>query len=130
MLGASAQAATVTVERGEVLVSRGKGFVLVTKPTEVVSGDQIMARPKGSGRIAFEDGCIATVVPGVVFTVASASPCQRSGSHIETGGSLKDGPTPEQRLVDDRRDVLPFLAVLGVAAGFVLLPTKDRAASP
>jgi hypothetical protein len=129
IVASAAQAATVTPERGEVLLNRGKGFVPVLQPTEAAPGDRIMARPRGAGRVAFADGCIVTVVPGAILTVAAKSPCERSGSHVETGGSLKDGPF-EQPAADGRRDALPVVVVFGVAAGFVLAPTTDRAASP
>jgi hypothetical protein len=125
-----AQAATVTPERGEVLLNRGKGFAPVLEPAQAAPGDQVMAGPSSAGRVAFEDGCIVTVRPGAILTIASTSPCERSsGSHVETGGSLKDGPF-EQPAADGRREALPFVAAFGVAAGFVLAPTRDRAASP
>jgi hypothetical protein len=130
IVSSSAQAATVTVERGEVLINRGKGFTSVSQPTEAAPGDQVMAKPRGSGRIAFADGCTVTVAPGTVLTIAPKSPCERTGSHSETGGSLKDAPLHEEPAAAANRDDLLFLAVVGVAAGFVLLPTKDKAASP
>jgi hypothetical protein len=130
LFGASVEAATVSPEHGEVLVSRGDGYKLATLPTEVGVGGQVMVRPASSGRVVFADGCVVKLVPGIVLTVTAQSPCERVARHIETGGSLKDDALPEQSVSNDRHDVLPFLAVVGVAAGFVLAPTRDRAASP
>jgi hypothetical protein len=131
LFGSSAvEAASVSPEHGEVLVNRGDGYELTTRPTEVGVGGQVMVRPDSRGRVAFADGCLVKVVPGIVFTITAKSPCQHVARHIETGNSLKDGPMPEQSPANDRRDAFPFLAVVGVAAGFVLLPTTDRAASP
>lgn len=126
IFGTSVLAATVASEQGEVFVNRGSGYKPVTQPTQVAAGDQVMVKPKGSGRVVFPDGCTVNVSPGVVFTIAAKSPCQRSGRHIETVGS----PMPEQQVPDDGGDVLPFLGVVAVPVGFVLLPNKDRAASP
>jgi hypothetical protein len=128
-LSTSAQAATVTAERGDVLVNRGKGFVAVRQAIEVAPGDQVMARPKGIGRVSFADGCSLDVQPGRVFTVSEQSPCERRGSHIETGGSIKDGPVEEVR---ERRSLVPII-VGGAAVGVgILLLThdKDKGASP
>jgi hypothetical protein len=85
-----------------------------------------MVKPNGSGRIVFPDGYVITVGPGVV-SIAMKSPCERTGRLIETGGSLKDGPAP---IAEEHRDVLPFMAVVGVAAGFILAPHKESPASP
>jgi len=126
VFGTSALAATVTSEQGEVLVNRGSGYKPVTRPTQVTAGNQVMVRPKGRGRVVFPDGCTVNVSPGVVFTIAAKSPCQPSGSHIETVGSPVQGP----KVQNDGGDVLPFLAVVGVPVGMMLLPAKDKAASP
>jgi len=122
----SAVAATITPERGEVLVNRGSGYKLVTQPTQVAAGDQVMVKPKGSGRVVFPDGCSVLVAPGAVLTIAATSPCVRAGSHVETAASLPPNKDPQQT----GNDALPFLTVAGVAAGMTLLPQKDKAASP
>ena len=87
LIATGAVAATVTTEQGEVLVNRGTGFKPAAQPMEVSAGDQVMAKPEGRGNVVYPDGCIVNVVPGVVFTIADKSPCQRRGSHIETAAS-------------------------------------------
>jgi hypothetical protein len=122
----SALAATVASERGEVLVNRGSGYKLVTQPTPVAVGDQVMVKPKSSGRVTFPDGCTMMVAPGAIFTISAKSPCERAGGHIETVGSLPPKKDPQE----SGNDVVPFLTVVGVPVGMMLLPQKDKAASP
>ena len=117
-------AATVTPERGEVLLNRGEGYRLVKEATEVVAGNQLIANPHGKGQVVFADGCVLKVEPGVVVTIPDQSPCTRQGQQVETGGSLKDDPIPEQR--DDRRYLLKGLIIGGVVGGAILLFDKDK----
>lgn len=96
MIGAPALAATVISEKGEVLVNRGPGYQLVTRPTEVLPGDKVVANPGSTGWVVFPDGCTVNVEPGIVFSIARQSPCKSGGGHGETG-SLKDDPKPVWR---------------------------------
>jgi len=123
----SASAATVIAEQGQVLVNQGDGYKLLAQPTVVQPGAQVMANPRGAGRVEFQDGCVVKVEPGVVLTVEAQSPCKPRGSHVETGGSLKDGPQP----APERRswDLLIIPGVVGVI-GACAAWCDDRAASP
>ena len=128
IVGASADAATVTPEKGQVLLNQGSGYKLVTQPTEAAAGHLIIANPGASAQVVFPDGCSVSVQPGSVFTVAARSPCQ-GGSHVETGGSLKDPPMEEVR---EERPIAPLIiggAAIAVGA-VLLLRDKDKAASP
>ena len=126
IFGTSAFAATVTSERGEVLVNRGAGYKPVTQPMQATAGDQVMAKPKSSGRVVFSDGCTVIVVPGVVFIIAAKSPCGRSGRHIETVGS----PMQKEVVQGDENYVLPSLLAAGVPVGIMHLRENLKAASP
>jgi hypothetical protein len=130
IFGSTAQAATLTADQGEIFVNRGSGYKVVREPVEVSAGDQVMAKPKSMGQVIFGDGCIMKVAPVSIFTVPSTSPCRRSSAHVETGGSLKDEPMPERPVVENRGDLRLFLGVAGTAAVLVLLPHKDKGASP
>ena len=121
----SALAATVTRDQGEVFLNRGSGYKPVTQPMEASVGDQVMVKPKGQARVVFPDGCSVLVSLGMVFTIGSKSPCEQKGRHIETAASLP----PEKQAPDGSGDVL-FLSVVGVSAGLILLPSKDKGASP
>lgn len=122
----SAAAATLTSEQGEVLVNRGSGYKAVTQPVDVAAGDQVMAKPKGRGRVVFPDGCSVKVAPGVVFTVAAKSPCERRGAHIETVGS----PKPNEVAQNDESYVLPSLLAAGVPIAIMELRANSKSASP
>ena len=121
-----ALAATVTSERGEVLVNRGAGYKPVTQPTKVAAGDQIMAKPKSSGRVVFPDGCAVKIAPGSVFVVAAKSPCAPTGAHVETQAALG----PEESVPNDPSYVLPSLLAAGVPVGIMTLHKNLKSASP
>jgi hypothetical protein len=123
---ASAFAATVTPKQGEVLVNQGSGYKSVTQPTEVAVGDQLMVKPKSSGRIVFPDGCTVNVSPGGVFIIPAKSPCERSGRHVETVGSV----TSEKSVGDDGSYALPSLLAAGMPVGIILLRDHLKPASP
>ena len=129
LYASSAMAATVISEQGQVLLNRGDGYKLVMQPTEVAAGAQLIVNPQGRANVVFADGCAVKVEPGSVFTIAAQSPCEASGAHVETGGSLKDIPPPEE--TSGRSYVVPALVGGGLAIGAVLLlQGKDHAASP
>ena len=127
--GTAALAATVTPEQGELLVNTGAGYKPVWQSMQVSPGDQVMAKPKASGRVVYSDDCIVRVSPGMVLTIAPKSPCERTARHIETAAG---SPPPAQTSQGPGggNDVVPFLAVVGVPVGMALLPTRDKAASP
>ena len=130
IFGASADAATVTPEKGQVLLNPGTGYKLVTQPTEAAPGHLVIANPGASARVTFPDGCSVSVQPGSVFTVTAQSPCHRAGSHVETGGSLKDPPMPQE--AREERPLAPLIiggAAIAVGA-VLLLRDKDKSASP
>lgn len=124
----SAFAATVSPERGKVLLNRGDGYKPVTEPMQATAGDQVMALPGGSGRIIFHDGCTLKVVPGKVLTVSAQSPCKRSARHVESQGTLPPGQG--QGPPNDDSYVIPSLLAAGVPIGIMVLRDKDKAASP
>ena len=128
----STLAATVTSEQGEVLVNQGAGYKPVTQPTEVAPGDQVIAKPRSSGRVVFSDGCAVKVEPGSVLTITPQSPCEPRGSHVVTGGSLKDAPVVVEP-TDHRRWLLPAAVVVAGVVTCVLLcdpDDDDKPASP
>lgn len=72
---AAAQAATVAVTQGEVLVSRGDGYEPVRGNAEVLAGDSIVARPGGAAKITFSNGCSVFLAMGMVYSVPAEPPC-------------------------------------------------------
>lgn len=74
-----AQAAKVAVQGGELLVNSGAGYRAVIDAAEVKPGGAVLARPRASGSIVYEDGCTVKVEPGTVLWVAPRSPCADTG---------------------------------------------------
>lgn len=125
-LSLPASAATLSPGKGELFVNRGDGYKRVTATAQIAAGDQVIAQPGGSGRIIFSDGCATNIEPGVVFTVAPRSPCERVAGHVETGGSLKDDPIPEVEERTERRHVIGALLAAGIPIGIMLLRDHDK----
>lgn len=83
----SAQAATLDGIQGGILVSQGgSGYRLATGPAQLSVGDTVLANPGGSAQVAYDDGCVVVIKPGMVFTVTDISPC-KAGQTTQTAGS-------------------------------------------
>jgi hypothetical protein len=128
-LSVNSFAATVTATQGQVLINRGQGYQLVTTSVQASAGAIVIANPGGSAEVSYPDGCRVNVMPGAVVTIAPESPCKAQGRHVETGGSLKDGPSEVCCEEDHRKYLLGALGVVGVV-GAVILLKENRPASP
>ena len=127
LLGTAALAATVAPEQGEILVNSGSGFKPIKQTIEVSAGDQIMAKPRSTGRVIYSEDCIVRVSPGMVLTIAADKPCKRSAQHIETQASMPPAPQAQA----SGADTALFVGVVAVPTGMALLSiNKDKAASP
>ncbi len=71
-------AATVIPLQGQTLLNRGNGFEQVQGPAQAAVGAKVVANPGGQGQITYEDGCTVPIVPGQIYTIQAASPCQSS----------------------------------------------------
>ena len=72
----TAEAASLNVSHGEVLLSRGAGYETVKGPAELLVGDTVLGKPGSAAQIAFADGCTVPLGVGTVFKVGTTSPCQ------------------------------------------------------
>lgn len=86
-------AATLEGIQGDVSLNRGTGFQKIVAVPVLQVGDVIMAAPNAKATIVYSENCRLHVTPGVVVSVQAKPPCVQ-GAHVETGGSLKDGPAP------------------------------------
>ena len=77
-LTSAAEAASLNVSHGEVLLSRGAGYETVKGPAELLVGDTVLGKPGSAAQIAFADGCTVPLGVGTVFKVGTTSPCQNS----------------------------------------------------
>ena len=95
-----AQAATLGIANGQLLVDNGAGFQPASAGMTLKPGDRVMAKADGKGSIVYE-GCAVDVVAGSVVTVQQATPCVTTGSTaapaaaaaggISTGGLILGG---------------------------------------
>ena len=86
-------AATLQPAQGEVFISHGQGYQLVTRPIEVNPGDAVMVNPNGSATIVYDGGCSVPVQPGAIATIAPQPPC---GSPLapEVAQAVDQAPPP------------------------------------
>ncbi|MCL4767795.1 MAG: hypothetical protein KJZ80_16330 [Hyphomicrobiaceae bacterium] len=86
-VGFAAQAATLGGIQGGILVSQGGGgYRLVSGPAQLRVGDTVLANPGASAQVAYDDGCVVAIKPGMVFTVTEISPC-KAGQPVQAAGS-------------------------------------------
>lgn len=78
---AVSEAAQLKVNSGEILVSRGGGYV-ASGDTDLNVGDSVMANPGGTATITFAAGCEVKVNAGDMYVVPETPPC---------GGTTADG---------------------------------------
>ena len=71
----AAQAATLDNIRGGIFVSKGAGYHAAHAPVDLNAGDTVLANPNSTARVVYDDGCVVSVQPGMVFTVGETSPC-------------------------------------------------------
>lgn len=75
LLGTAADAATLAGIKGQVMVNTGGGYQAVSGSLSLNPGDLVMAGPGGGATLSFEDGCVASVLPGAVVAIGQQSPC-------------------------------------------------------
>jgi hypothetical protein len=113
--------ATVEAVKGQVSVNRGQGFEPVVTTTQVKSGDVVMARPHGQGKILYAGGCMVNVYPGAVVAVKKdqKESCKVAKQKPMTLGPACDPSTDDKCLAAPavREPVWPWLAGAGLAVG-------------
>jgi hypothetical protein len=133
-----ASAATFVVEKGDVFVRQGAGFLPAANGMDVPAGTQILVHAGGKARIAYSSGCQVLLGAGRVWSVANTPPCTNGNALVDLtnpmrNGSLKDGP-PIEEARDDRTLIVGGLAVAGGIAAAIILWRKDdspnRSVSP
>ena len=113
-----APAAQLSAIKGGVNVSHN-GKLAAAKPGALNIGDRVVAG-KGEAKVSYADGCIVTVAPQSMATIAAASPCATGQGLVTAGGSsaqFSDLTTTEM--------VAGTLAVGGLIAGVVSLADDD-----
>ncbi len=84
-----ADAATLSMAEGDVLVNAGNGFTRATAGQELRAGDRVMVGARGgTAAIAYDQACIEQVQKGHVTTVKASVPCAAESGDGQD--SLKD----------------------------------------
>ena len=87
-IAASASAANLQIQTGEVLLSGGGPYRAIHGSSEVSPGDTLVSRPGSAAKITFADGCVTYLGMGMAFTVEEKSPCATGRSAaVETGST-------------------------------------------
>ena len=122
-LTSAAEAASLNVSHGEVLLSRGAGYETVKGPAELLVGDTVLGKPGSAAQIAFADGCTVPLGVGTVFKVGTTSPCQtHSAGPGASGVTETPGDSGWWHLGDwQSNPVLPVLITAGVVGGIVAI---------
>ena len=107
----SAIAASVEVVQGQVSLNRGSGYVRIASAAQANAGDMVMASANGRARVAFGNGCVLEVEPGMVVTVPADQACHPGVDH-------------------SHKFIIGGLAIAGGIAAIILLKDDDKPASP
>ena len=124
-LASAAEAASLNVSHGEVLLSRGAGYETVKGPAELLVGDTVLGKPGSAAQIAFADGCTVPLGVGTVFKVGTTSPCQ---THSAGPGASGVTETPGDSGWWQNQPVDHYLlgaAAIGGIVAVVLATTGD-----
>lgn len=128
----TAMAATLSSEKGALMVNSGDGYKAISTSTEVQPGAQIMVAADGTAIIRYSKNCSVRIGSGRVWTVAARTPCSQTANLIDlTKASFVGANSPPP-------PPLPggLLAVgLGVAGAvglgiYVATKDDDKPASP
>lgn len=80
LFASGTEAATLHIEKGNVLLSRGAGYETVTSSRHLDVGDTVAARAGAKAKVVFDDDCRVSLEAGMVLTIQQQSPC---GSNVE-----------------------------------------------
>jgi hypothetical protein len=76
------QAAQLDGIKGRIFVSQGAGYRVASAPIRLDPGDSVLANPNSSARVVFDDGCVVSIQPGMVFSVPETSPCKGAQAYF------------------------------------------------
>ncbi len=127
----SADAATVSNRGGDVLISKGQGFVPISGNAELAAGAQVLVRPGGLATISYASSCTVRVGSGI-WLIQDMAPCTDGTTEIDfTSRMNQQAPPPPGDDVD------PLVVGAVVVGGGVLLScvvswcqSDSRPASP
>jgi hypothetical protein len=131
-LASIAEAATLTVAQGEVLVSSGRGFRPVSGIVQLKKGDSVMAKADASASLDFGNGCVIAVDKKGVLTIGDLPPCS---AHSAGAGAYGATQSPEDWKTDvitddsSSKSVMPYVVGAAVIGGVAALVTTSGGSS-
>jgi hypothetical protein len=75
LVGSPSLAATIEPGQGDLSINQGQGFKPIKSRVDANVGDRVMAGPRGTATVVYNDGCKVDVQPGAVTIIAPMSPC-------------------------------------------------------
>ncbi len=85
----ASQAASVSVLKGEALVSRGEGYETLKGTAYFATGDMIVPKAGSSVKVTFSSGCSVFLGPGMTFSVPAEPPCGGASPAASSSGTLQ-----------------------------------------
>ena len=79
-------AATLSNQKGTVLVNQGEEFVTATEAQVLKAGDRVMVMEGGAAEVVFNDGCVLPLESGSMAVVSELSTCAGSVAAVEQIG--------------------------------------------
>jgi len=130
LLALPAQAATLSVESGKVLVQTANGFRPALPVEALEPGTRISVRDNARAMLTYADGCTVRVGGNRVWQVAKEAPCASGKKSVDlTTASRQGAPTGGLPEIDPTL----LLVGAGVAAGaaaIIIVAQDDDDDSP
>lgn len=110
--------ATLSSQKGTVLVNQGEEFVTATDVQSLQPGDRVMVMEGGEAQISFADGCSMPLAAGSLAVVPAQSTCAGGKADVR-----RIGPSYAQAVGGDtqEQDLTKGLILGGVVLTLVVL---------
>lgn len=83
---AAGSAATLSAQKGTVLVNQGDEFITAVVAQALQAGDRVMVMEGASAEITFADGCVLLLGSGSLMDVPEISTCAGAVANIQNIG--------------------------------------------
>lgn len=126
-----ANAAVISRQNGDVLVSNEKGFAPVSREATLAPGGRVLVRPGGLALIMYEGNCTVRVGPGF-WLVQNGRPCREGETTIDFTQRMNQEAPPAGPLEIDPLVVGGIVAAGALGLGVYLSSqnNNDAPASP
>jgi hypothetical protein len=109
--------ATLGAVHGSVMVNQN-GKMVSASAASLKAGDRIVASANGSASVKFADGCVVSLKPASMITVAAKSPCA-------SGAGLVSASAQPQEFMGVSNTTAVIVGVVGVAAIVAIASDND-----